>query len=256
MAPLTELRDYTDDRGNLIESPERSDGRFSVTFAGSGNRLTIHPQSRLTRLTVVFHGDGGVVEIGHNRTKGTPSLLLRVGGGSAIRIGDNVSTTSTLFASAVEGASITIRDDVMIASHVQVRTDDSHGIYDVTTGARINPAQDIVVGQHVWLGYDSVVLGGVHIGAGSVLGIRSIATRDIPNNCVAAGAPARVVRRDIAWERPYLWLSPGPRPWPGFDAANPPPHWRRTAGQPAGGLPRRRRSLSALARRLRRRLAR
>ena len=38
----------------------------------------------------------------------------------------------------------------------------------------------------------------------------SVVTGPIPNNCVAVGTPARVVRRDVAWERPHLSMAQPP----------------------------------------------
>jgi hypothetical protein len=95
----------------------------------------------------------------------------------------------------------------MIAADVQLRCDDGHPIFDVRTGKRVNVSRSISVGDHVWLGLRSVVLGGVEIGSGSVVGVGSIVTRDVPNNVVAAGSPAKPVRRDIAWERPHLTMT-------------------------------------------------
>src|SRR5690606_5449604 len=79
-----------------------------------------------------------------------------------------------------------------------------HPIFDVTSGKRVNPAKSIVVGNHVWLAREAVVLGGASIGDGSVIGYRSLVTRKIPNNCIAVGTPAVVSTRNIAWERPHL----------------------------------------------------
>jgi acetyltransferase-like isoleucine patch superfamily enzyme len=56
-------------------------------------------------------------------------------------------------------------------------------------------AKPIVIGDNVWIGHDSVVLPGVEIGNGSIVGARSIVTESIPDLAVAAGNPARVIRR-------------------------------------------------------------
>lgn len=53
----------------------------------------------------------------------------------------------------------------------------------------------IVIGDNVWIGHDSVVLPGVEIGNGSIVGARSVVTESIPDLAVAAGNPARVIRR-------------------------------------------------------------
>ncbi|MCO1456928.1 hypothetical protein L0Z10_14020 [Burkholderia multivorans] len=51
----------------------------------------------------------------------------------------------------------------------------------------------------MWIGSDVRVLKGVAIGAGSVIGTGSVVTRDVPERVVAAGNPARIVRRDVSW---------------------------------------------------------
>ncbi len=55
-------------------------------------------------------------------------------------------------------------------------------------------AQDIHIGNNVWLACNVVVLGGVHIGDGAVIGAGSVVTRDIPAGCLAYGNPCRVAR--------------------------------------------------------------
>ena len=56
-------------------------------------------------------------------------------------------------------------------------------------------AKPIVIGENVWIGHDSVVLPGVAIGNGSIVGARSVVVESIPDSVVAAGNPARVIRR-------------------------------------------------------------
>lgn len=54
---------------------------------------------------------------------------------------------------------------------------------------------DTVIGNDVWLGYDSIVMPGVTIGNGAVIATRSVVTRDVPSYAVVGGNPARVLRR-------------------------------------------------------------
>ena len=52
----------------------------------------------------------------------------------------------------------------------------------------------VKVGHNVWIGYGGCVLRGVTVGDNSVLGTYAVATRDLPENAVAGGVPARVIR--------------------------------------------------------------
>lgn len=54
---------------------------------------------------------------------------------------------------------------------------------------------DIVLGNDVWIGFEAVILSGVHIGDGAIVGARSIVTKDVPPYTIVAGAPARPIRR-------------------------------------------------------------
>lgn len=53
----------------------------------------------------------------------------------------------------------------------------------------------IVLEDRVWLGARVIVLKGVTIGSGAVIGAGSVVTRDVPGGALAAGSPARVIRR-------------------------------------------------------------
>ncbi len=52
----------------------------------------------------------------------------------------------------------------------------------------------VVIGDNVWVGFDSCILPGVHIGEGAVIGARSVVTADVPPYTIAAGNPARFIR--------------------------------------------------------------
>ena len=53
----------------------------------------------------------------------------------------------------------------------------------------------IIVGNDVWIGYETVLLSGVMIGDGAVIGTRAEVTRDVPPYSIVGGVPARVIRQ-------------------------------------------------------------
>ena len=57
------------------------------------------------------------------------------------------------------------------------------------------PARRIRIGRNVWIGFDSCVLPGVSIGEGSIVGARSVVTKNVPAYTIVAGNPARVIRK-------------------------------------------------------------
>ena len=53
---------------------------------------------------------------------------------------------------------------------------------------------DIIVGNDVWFGYDSLVMNGVTIGNGAIIGARAVVMKDVPAYSIVAGNPAKVVK--------------------------------------------------------------
>ncbi len=101
--------------------------------------------------------------------------------------------------------SITIGDDVWTGHHVYI-TDQNHGYEDrsVPISRQTMPERAVVIGDGSWLGHGTVVLPGAHIGRHVVVGANSVVTGVLPDDCVAVGSPARVVRRYVdrqGWQR-------------------------------------------------------
>jgi acetyltransferase-like isoleucine patch superfamily enzyme len=80
---------------------------------------------------------------------------------------------------------------------------DMHPIFDRASGQRLNPAQDIEIGDHVWLGTRVLVLKGARIGDGAIVGAGSIVSGTIAPNTLSLGSPARVIREDVVWTRDF-----------------------------------------------------
>jgi len=226
----TALKPYRDDKGNTITYAGTGGEKVLVKFKGSNNALVVADTANLGTVHFDFDCDNGIVRMG-GHTTGSFAGYIRIGQDSTVLLGDDVTTTRTVTVTAVEGQSVTIGDDVMIAIGCQVRSDDAHPIFDVRTGRRVNPSQSVVVGDHVWLGLNATVLGGSRIGDGTVIGAGAIVKGLIPNNCVAAGTPARVVRRDVAWERPHLSLN---KPYykPDASTVKKSEYWNETVMEP------------------------
>jgi acetyltransferase-like isoleucine patch superfamily enzyme len=126
--------------------------------------------------------------------QGLPPDVVRIGDRCLIGRGSSI----------VGHASIVIEDDVWTGQHVHI-TDMNHGyeLLDLPIGAQGAPVKPVRVGAGSWLGHGVVVLPGVTIGRHVVVGAGSVVTRDLPDNCVAVGAPARVIRRH---DPAYGWV--------------------------------------------------
>lgn len=95
------------------------------------------------------------------------------------------------------GAGITIEDDVMMGSGVHLYVNnhrfDSPDVPIIDQGHYVS--EPVVLKKGCWLGANVIVLPGVTIGENSVIGAGSLVTKSVPAGVLAAGNPARVIRK-------------------------------------------------------------
>jgi acetyltransferase-like isoleucine patch superfamily enzyme len=130
----------------------------------------------------------------------TDSLFWFEDEGCTIYFGDRTTMQRHGHVAVTEpNRSIIIGEDCMFSFDVDIRNGDSHSIYHAETGKRINYAKDVKIGNRVWLGAYSQVLGGAEIGDNAIIGIRSLVSKPFPAGCIGAGIPAKVVREGVTW---------------------------------------------------------
>lgn len=54
---------------------------------------------------------------------------------------------------------------------------------------------DIIIGNDVWIGYEAVIMSGVHIGDGAIIGTRAVVTKDVEPYTIVGGLPAKPIRK-------------------------------------------------------------
>lgn len=115
-----------------------------------------------------------------------------------ITIGNNVSMMENCQVSCCN--KISIGDGVLFGANVFV-TDNFHGdnsIQQLSTPPIDRPLDvrgEVAIGNNVWVGRNVCIMSGVHIGDGAVIGANAVVTHDIPAYSVAAGVPAKVIKR-------------------------------------------------------------
>ena len=99
-----------------------------------------------------------------------------------------------------EGSKVIFDEDCMCANGIQIRSTDSHSITDLQ-GNRINPAKDIYIGKHVWIGLGAIILKGTQLMPNSVVAAGGVCSKEFPEgNCIIGGNPAKVIKREISWD--------------------------------------------------------
>ena len=90
---------------------------------------------------------------------------------------------------------VEIGRECIIADRVML-IDFDHGVVEVERPVRLQGIykRDVNVGNNCWIGYGACILRGVTVGDNAVIGTSTVVTRDVPDNAVVAGAPARLLR--------------------------------------------------------------
>ena len=115
--------------------------------------------------------------------------------GKNIHIGKNVFINSCC--QFQDQGGIYIGDDTLIGHHVVLLTI-NHGMQPSQRhGMQLKP---IRIGKNVWIGSNATILPGVTIGDNAVIGAGAVVTKDIPQNAVAVGLPAKVVKYVVSEE--------------------------------------------------------
>lgn len=125
----------------------------------------------------------------------SPVKLAVLGKSASIVIGDNVGLNGTSI--TARSRRILIGSGTMIAPNVTIVDSDFHALWPPESrlySPAIEDDQDVVIGQNVWIGMQSIILKGTTIGDGAVIGAGSVIRGEIPPNVLAAGVPARVIR--------------------------------------------------------------
>lgn len=137
------------------------------------------------------------------KTKLVPGKHGKISGGvvlnnpSRIRLGKQTYINSGSYLHAGDNSTITIGDNCLISYNVHIRTvDHIHRARDARTTILEQGCEerDIVIGNNVWIGYGAQILPGVTIGNNVIVGAGAVVVRDIADNSVAVGIPAKKIK--------------------------------------------------------------
>lgn len=120
------------------------------------------------------------------------SIYVASGAKLVVHGGTFLNTNATLncFHHIEIGKGCAFSDNVCIADS------DSHCI----DGQKDKVMAPIIIGDHVWIGKNVTVLKGVTIGKGAVIGAGAVVTKDVPENTIVAGNPAKPIKTIEKWE--------------------------------------------------------
>ena len=174
---------------------------MKIKVHGSNNQVTISPKVMMRNCIISITGDNCKVYIEGGGTN-IQYCTIEVKGSNSEVIINKGFTTEQVSLHACEGCKIVIGEDCMFSAGIYITTSDFHSIIDVDTEERLNPAKDVVIGNHVWLSYGVSILKGAEVPNNVVVGKDSTVTRKLDQlNSLYVGTPAKIVKSGINWKR-------------------------------------------------------
>lgn len=112
--------------------------------------------------------------------------------------GKNIEVGKNFFANynctILDVAKVKIGDNCQMAPNVAIYTA-GHPIHPATRNSQYEYGKPVTIGDNVWIGGNTVLCPGVQVGNNVVIGAGSVVTKDLPDWCIAAGNPCRVIRK-------------------------------------------------------------
>lgn len=159
--------------------------------------------------TITIWNSNAEVSVGENCSFAS-GIKIRLRNDSKFIVGNNTTFGYNGNIAVTPGNEIRIGEDCMFSWNIELCSGDGHTIFDVEKRERtIYPIpgtaeNTIEIQDHVWVGMRTIILNNTVIGRSSIVGAGATVKGKFPNNCVLAGNPARIVKKNVTWSRGNL----------------------------------------------------
>lgn len=190
-------------RGNSVVYNNTYLSRCTISISEQNNQIIFNGTNYFKRCRFCITGNNNCIVIG-DKVCGYDATLIIEDSKGTIEVGYKTLFTGKIEVACTKGAAITIGQECLFSSDVDIRNGDSHSIFN-ENGKRINKAEDIIIGDNVWIGHRVIVLKGAVIACDSVIGAGAVVTRKFTNpNVVIGGNPAKIIKEHVRWEHERL----------------------------------------------------
>lgn len=181
-------------------------GKLLQFICGKNNSIELGRGVKFNKTKIRIVGNNNTIVFGDLCNIGPNCSFWMEGNNIKIVIGNHCSFTHTChFCAQEDNTKILVGEDCLFSNTIIVRTSDSHPIYDIKNNKRINNAKDVIIGNHVWIAPNSKIFKGATINNGAIIGSNTLVTNEIPNNSLAVGMPAKVIKTGVTWTHEKLF---------------------------------------------------
>lgn len=173
--------------------------KCNIKITGINNKVIINNQSVLLNCKISVSGNNNTIIIGESVSAIKCEIHIE-DDNNLVKIGKQSHISGFTHLACIEGCNIIIGEKCLFSSDITFRTGDSHSILDLE-GNRINPSQNIEIGNHVWIGNKAIITKGVIIQENCILATGSVVTKKFyESNVIIGGIPAKIIKRNVDWD--------------------------------------------------------
>ena len=197
------------ENGTIVESNNFLG--LTIKFKGQNNIIEIYEPIRFkrrlfcNRSKIRINGNNNHIVINASNKYIANLKIIEVGSDNKIFIGENFyqSGLCKIDFCNLDNLNFKIGDNCMFGQNVEFMLGDWHSIYDINTKKKINNSKfGISIGNNVWIARNTTILKDVRLGNNNIVGFGSVVTKSFETeNCIIAGIPAKICKRDVCWSR-------------------------------------------------------
>jgi len=179
--------------------------KLDIRIIGDNNKIYLPDLKKFTSSIISIVGDDNVIEIKDTCHEfwGLCINMENKSNNRKVFIDENCSSNYNFDINCSgNNVRVTIGKDCMFGHITNIRTTDHHYVYDLETDERLNAEEDVIIGNHVWTANQSFISKGSVVPNGCIVAMRALVNKKFnEENCILAGLPAKVTKKNIRWER-------------------------------------------------------
>lgn len=179
--------------------PEMVNSKIYFEDSSANNIIYCEEGVKLENCAIRMLSSNSVLYL--SKSKQPYRLKIMIYHNSVVAFGKDNYFNRDIQAVITEQKNMIIGSDNLFSLEVWMRTGDSHLLYEIASKKRMNASKSIYIGDHNWIGQQSLILKGTQISSGVVIGANSVVTgKKIPVNTCYAGNPAKLVKTGVFWD--------------------------------------------------------
>lgn len=167
---------------NIVKINDPNFENTLIQMSGRGNAFSLKKTTSVVSGAIFYIGYGGSIQIEENCEIGNGDAYIDVRG-------DYINKHKVL-----------IKKGSHIAKGIHIRQNDGQCMLDPVTKLPCNEPQDVIIGEHCWIGTRTIILKGAELPNNTIVGANSLINKKFTEeNTLIAGSPAKVIKKNVYW---------------------------------------------------------